>query len=65
MKPSRLVTSGGVRRHTEPFGRAGGRDGRLHQHHPATPVTASGLPPGRIVVGHYRHEEDKEDEQHG
>ncbi len=49
MKPSRLVTSGGVRRHTEPFGRAGVRDGCIHQHHPATPVTASCLPPAGIT----------------
>ena len=61
MKPSRLVTAGGVRRHTEPFGRAGVRDGCIHQHHPATPVTASCLPP----AGYYRHEGDKEDEQRG
>ena len=29
----------------EPFRRARGRDGRLHPHHPATPMTASWLPP--------------------
>jgi hypothetical protein len=61
MTPARLVTFGGVPRHTEPFGRLEDTYNRITGDASTCLVFAS----GPIVVGHYRHEEDEEDERHG
>ena len=65
MKPSRLVTSGGGVRHTEPFGQL---EDAMDAYTRITPGDASDCPvvaSGPEVVGYYRHEEDEDDEQHG
>jgi len=43
----------------------GGRDGRLQTASPGDASDRLVFAPGPIVVGHYRHQEDEEDEQHG